>query len=184
MQGAQHRKNHLNKVKPDFFIQEEEAVRSFLLNQTVIVQILNLYIILYMYSVVSLLSVFYPFPAIHSLLVTILIKPMKYIVSGCSASWIPLILVVVQPCHSMYPRASQIPLVQNAFLISPNNATLIIQKMPCQLMYHFPYAIIFSSYLNYLPLLPYLSLWPRAGKQAGQCKGKITKKGNNYKTQN
>ena len=46
-----------------------------------------------------------------------------------------LMKCVVQPCHSMYPRAPQIPLVQNAFLISPNIATLIMQKMPCQLMY-------------------------------------------------
>ena len=36
------------------------------------VKILNLYIILYMYSPVSFLSIIYPFPAMHSLLVTII----------------------------------------------------------------------------------------------------------------
>ena len=38
---------------------------------SLIVKILNPYIILYVYSIVSLLSVIYPFPAMHSLLVTI-----------------------------------------------------------------------------------------------------------------
>ena len=42
------------------------------------IKILNLYIIFYIYSLVSLLSIIYPFPAMHSLLVTIICT--KYLI--------------------------------------------------------------------------------------------------------
>ena len=54
-----------------------------------IVKILNLYIIFYMYSLESPLSIIYPFPAMHSLLVTII----------CMGYWIDINQRILSPCH-------------------------------------------------------------------------------------
>ena len=58
----------------------------------VIIKILNLYIILLMYSLVSLLSYFYPLPAMHSLLVTFYVT--KYLIGiVVSIEFSPLISI-------------------------------------------------------------------------------------------
>ena len=57
---------------------------------------LSLSQILSMYSLASLPSSIYPLPAMHLLLVKLYVteySQIKYIVSSCCASWIPLILV-------------------------------------------------------------------------------------------